>query len=431
MNTETVEKPVTQIAEYSPTAAGLAELRSRLVNVVYDVTTAVGMERARKDRRECVTLRTSLEKLRVQIKAPALERARLIDAEAKALSAELLALEDPIDAQIKKEEDRKEAEKQAKAKAEADRVATINKRIDWIRSNVAACINKPAALLAETIETLTALPVKAELYAEFQSLAQGAVETTLTTLREMHATAVANEIEAARLKAEREEFARQKAAQEAAAAAERARLAEEERAAKAKRDAEAAAERKRLGDEARIAREARAAEDASAKAERDAADKAAREQRAKEAAKLAEKQALERAANEAEQRRIADANAALAAREKAARDEEERQQAERDRIAHEAREREQAEARATQERQEAEARAEERRKAEAAQREAEIQAAKLRRQAIENARAEHPTPELAFAAIVAICYSPDVTDADARDAIALIAEAHTPAKAEA
>ncbi len=63
----------TAIVEYSKTEAGIADLRGRLANVVYDVTKPAEMDRARKDRRECVTLRTSLEELRVQLKAGVLE----------------------------------------------------------------------------------------------------------------------------------------------------------------------------------------------------------------------------------------------------------------------------------------------------------------------------------------------------------------------
>jgi len=113
-----VEPIKTQIVEYSATAAGLAELQSRLQGVVYVVTTPDGMAAAIKDRAECRNLRVGLEKIRVREKAPALERCRLIDAEAKLLTAEIEALENNPDQQIKAEEARKEAIKQAKIEAE-------------------------------------------------------------------------------------------------------------------------------------------------------------------------------------------------------------------------------------------------------------------------------------------------------------------------
>ena len=112
-----------QIVEYSGTDAALADLASRYGGVVYDVTAKDGMEAARKARAELRTWRVDLEKERVRIKAPALERCRLIDTEAKRITLALSALEDPIDAQIKAEEQRKEDERLAAVRAEEERIA--------------------------------------------------------------------------------------------------------------------------------------------------------------------------------------------------------------------------------------------------------------------------------------------------------------------
>lgn len=119
----------TEIAEYSKTEAALSDLAKRYKGVIFDVTTTEGMDVARKSRAEIRTYRTSLEAKRVEIKAPALERCRLIDAEAKRITAALVELEDPIDAQIKKEERRKEEEKNAAARAEQARVEAEQRAI--------------------------------------------------------------------------------------------------------------------------------------------------------------------------------------------------------------------------------------------------------------------------------------------------------------
>ena len=108
----------TQIVEYSVTAAALADLSDIYHGVVYDVTTLKGMQDAKEGRAELRTYRTDLEKMRVAIKSPALERCRLIDAEAKDITAKLLALESPIDAQIKLEENKEKEAAMAKAIAE-------------------------------------------------------------------------------------------------------------------------------------------------------------------------------------------------------------------------------------------------------------------------------------------------------------------------
>lgn len=111
-----------KIVEYNETAAAIAVLREKYCTV-FDVTTTKGMTAARETRAEVKGYRVTLEKVRVELKAPALERTRLIDAEAKRITAELLAIEEPIDETIKAEERRKEEEKAAKARAEFARQA--------------------------------------------------------------------------------------------------------------------------------------------------------------------------------------------------------------------------------------------------------------------------------------------------------------------
>jgi len=86
MNIEMIEQASNEIAEYSKTEAGLAELRSRLANVAYDVTTVKGLAIAKADRAEVRGLRTGLEAMRKSIKAPALAHCKLIDAEAKRIT---------------------------------------------------------------------------------------------------------------------------------------------------------------------------------------------------------------------------------------------------------------------------------------------------------------------------------------------------------
>src|ERR1700735_1712669 len=97
-----------EIVEYSETQAALAVLAERYHGVTYDVTQPKEMQQAKEARAELRGLRGALDKKRQLIKAPALERCRLIDAEAKRITEALSALEDPIDGQIKAEERRKE-----------------------------------------------------------------------------------------------------------------------------------------------------------------------------------------------------------------------------------------------------------------------------------------------------------------------------------
>jgi len=228
-----------QIVEYNETAAALAILKKKY-GTVFDVQTPKGLAAAREARAEVRGYRVALEKLRVEIKAPALERTRLIDAEAKRITAELLAIEEPIDAAIKAEETRKAEEKAAKERAEAARVAAIQARIAAIRHCYTAAVNKTAAEIRRDIEDLEEMKLAPDDFAELMPEAKAAQEETHTAMRELLDKQQAHEAEQARIIAEREELARLRKEDEERKAEERRIEAE----AKAKADEEAAEIRK-------------------------------------------------------------------------------------------------------------------------------------------------------------------------------------------
>lgn len=231
---QTQPATLTAIAEYNATAAALADLRQRYAGVIYDVTKPAEMEAARKARRELVTLRSALERKRVEIKAPALERARLIDAEAKRITGELLAIENPIDEQIRAEEQRKEREKAEREQRERERVAAIRAKIEQIRGAVLAAVSATAAQIAESVAALQAQEISAETFAELTEEATRVRTATLTKLGEMYDARAAQEVEAERLKAERDQLERDQAAERERVAARR----REEAAEAARREAE-------------------------------------------------------------------------------------------------------------------------------------------------------------------------------------------------
>lgn len=303
---EVLERPTTAIAEYSPTAAALAELRGRLANVAYDVSTIKGLDVAKKDRAEVRGLRVALEAKRVELKAPALERSRLIDAEAKALTAELVALEKPIGDQIKAEERRKEVEKAAREQAEREAAAVVQAHIDDMRNLVVSANGLPSAAISSLTSQLSAVEITIEQFGERAGEAAQVKGQSLKKLAEMATIARESESERARLAAEREELTRLRAEQEARDKAERERMAAEQ---KAEAD-RLAAERKAFEKEQA---EAKKREDAD-RARRDEEDRLAREARAAEDKRIAGA----RAALEAEQRAIREAEEAKAAAERKA-----------------------------------------------------------------------------------------------------------------
>lgn len=297
----------TPIAEYSVTDAALAELRKRFSGIVYDAASREGMETAKKDRAEVRGYRIALEKKRVEIKAPALERSRQIDIEAKRITEELLALEGPPDAAIKAEEQRAEAAKQAKIDAELKRVAGIQERIEAIRATVNFILMNqyvPPTSIQDYISQVEAVAID-DSFAEFRQQAEDAKTATLARLRDLHKAAVDREAEQVRVKAEREELARLRADQDAREAADRQRREAEEATAKAARD-----EQTRNGAEnLRVQREAQEAEqkrldEARAKLEADQRADVERKRVEREASEKAEA-ARQKAAARAKRKRPA------------------------------------------------------------------------------------------------------------------------------
>lgn len=326
MNNEikTAGSNLTEIAEYTETAAALADLRQRHAGVVFDVTVSKEMKLAKEARAEIRGLRTGLEKKRVEIKAPALERCRLVDAEAKRITAELLALEEPIDVQIKAEEARAEAERLEKMEAERLRVEAIQQKIQAIRDVPGALVGKPAVIIAGKLARLRETVLdEDELGADYVT-ATDALTAAVARVSDLLAAQQGHEAEQKRIEQERAELERMRT--------ENARLQREaeERAEADRREQDrlAQVERDRLAAEEQVRRDAEQAErDRLAAIERGKAMEAAAAERDRLAAERAEQEAAldaERERQAAEQHKLDEQAAKLKREQQAAKAEAER-----------------------------------------------------------------------------------------------------------
>ena len=290
---------LTPIAEYTKTAAALADLRQRHAGVVYDVTVSKEMKLAKEARAELRGLRTSLEKTRVEIKAPALERCRLIDAEAKRITAELVALEEPIDVQIKTEEARAETARLEKLEAERLRVEAIQRKIQAIRDVPGSLVGKPSVIISGQLANLQKTVLdEAELGADYLT-ATDALTAAISRVEQLLAAqqeADAEKKRQAERDAEMEAMRKQQAEMQA-----RLDQAEAERV---ERERKAAAEE--AGRIAREAAEKRQAEieaqrviDEAARVEREAREQAEREEQDRIRAEQAEADRIQREQDEA------------------------------------------------------------------------------------------------------------------------------------
>jgi hypothetical protein len=224
MSTAIVEVQ-TAVAEFDKVAAGIAVLKEKYGSVVYDVGISKGMEAAKEARAAIREPRYEIERVRKDAKAPILKLGKELDGRAKQITDELLAIESPIDEQIKSEEARKEREKQAKIEAELKRVADLQERVAELRGNKMLSSLSPPELIAEHISDLERLEVDGS-FQEYEQQAIEAKASGLSRLRDMHAAAVARVAEQERIKAERAELEKLRAEQKKRDA-EDARLANE------------------------------------------------------------------------------------------------------------------------------------------------------------------------------------------------------------
>jgi len=211
-------------------SAGVAELERQYVGIVFPVETTVGMKEACKAREVIREPRYAIQNLAKEAKGTLNNLKNEVDQQAESYIARITAIEAPIHEQIVNENNRKAAEKKAKEEAEEKRKAVIEERINDMREAVALVAGKSAADIAVAIGDIESVVVD-QTFAEFQQRAEAAKAATLGRLKGLHAATLTLEAEQKRLEEVRERLAREKAEQDAAAAKERARIAEENRQA--------------------------------------------------------------------------------------------------------------------------------------------------------------------------------------------------------
>ncbi|MEH6812925.1 MAG: hypothetical protein V7677_10395 [Motiliproteus sp.] len=183
------------IAEYSTTQAALSELRVRWANVP-DTDTKAGYETVKAGIKEISGYRSKLETMRKELKAPLLVRGKLLDSEAKSITAELLAIEAPLkDAKLATDE----REKREKEERIARLQVKVNELIDYPRRAQGAT----SAEIAVLIDRLGEIDTSHDYY-DLTKEAMDAQATSLDSLAAMFQQQVATEAENQRMAEERE-----------------------------------------------------------------------------------------------------------------------------------------------------------------------------------------------------------------------------------
>lgn len=298
-NTETTEgaggEPIagtslTIIIEYHETAVALRDLQHRFKGLVVDVSTPKGLKEAKACTFELRKLRTGLEAKRKDLKAPILERGKLLDEEARRITSEIVALEEPIDIQIKTEEARIQNEELQRLEALRLRNVAIQDRIQAMRDLPASAAGKPAIIIATKLSELQKTELLEDDFGEHYQTALDARDAVIGRLTTMVTAQRQHEAEQAQIKADREELERVRANNE------RLQREADERAQadRAEQDRITQVERDRVAAEERAQREAD-------QAERDRIEAEERGERMRLAAEERDRVAAERKQVEAEQ----------------------------------------------------------------------------------------------------------------------------------
>ena len=184
--------------QYHVTNAALADLKDKY-STIPDVTTKDGYEVVRIGIGELRTLRNDVEKHRKVLKADSLEWGRTVDAEAKRITTALTEIETPLITAKKIIDDAKEAEKQAKIKAEEEYKAKWMESIDRIRRQSLSVVGKSSVDIEPILMAVQEIEIE-KYPEEYRALAESAKTDTITAVTEAMKSIRAQEAEAAEAK---------------------------------------------------------------------------------------------------------------------------------------------------------------------------------------------------------------------------------------
>lgn len=273
--TEDMDRVKNSLNEFDRVSAGLADLEQRYPkDAIYPVETTKGMKDAIEHRAAYRDPRVMVEKARKMAKAPLLALGKNIDARAKWITEKLEEGELPVDQQIKAEEARKEAERQARAAAEAARILKIQEALAEIGQNVLIACGKTSVEVRALSEQMHATLPDPDVFQEMLDQAKAAWASGIEKLETALKAKLYDEAGAARIAAE--QAAEEQRRKDEAARLEAQRIENERAAEEQRKAAEAMAEERRQFE----------AEKAAMQAERDRLAKLEADRQARVAARF-------------------------------------------------------------------------------------------------------------------------------------------------
>lgn len=229
------------LASFSAIEDHMIRLADKWREVAFDVRTPKGLAAAKEARNELREQgRYPVQRLADRLRDEANDLKKILTTEAERVIGIARPIEDSIHAQITAEEERREAEKQAAAKAEADRVAKLEANYQSLLGWIDHC--RAANMTSERITAGIAALTAAEIGPDWQEYQQRAIDrkaAVLGAMEQIRIGLIEREADQERVR-EAERVAKEEAAkieaQKRVLEAERARLEAERREMQAEQD---------------------------------------------------------------------------------------------------------------------------------------------------------------------------------------------------
>jgi hypothetical protein len=180
-----VDPKTVVVAIYSATEAEIKRRIVKYAKVVPDCSNKDGIAFAKEARAAFKEPRLLVEEIRAEKKKPYLEIGRLIDSEAKRITALVAPHEKTWDDAIKTDETRKENERREKAFAEIRRVDAIRSKISAMEHAPLDAMTMSPADIRTEINRISGLVID-ELYAEFEEEAKLKKSAALAQLAQVY-----------------------------------------------------------------------------------------------------------------------------------------------------------------------------------------------------------------------------------------------------
>jgi len=236
-----------QSPEFAEFRAGMLEMYRQASGVVFDLRTVKGDKAARQLRQQLVRSRNAIEERRKAEDARDRDSIAQRIANRKDAAATLVeivrSLEEPIDQQIRADEERRRREAEEAREREESRIAAHVSALGNIRAVAERAVDLPAADIEQKIALVAKMTI-GEDWEEFQSKAQQTKDEVLARLADLLERARRMEAERAQAEANARELARLQAEQREREQREAAERAERERQERERQAAEAEARRR-------------------------------------------------------------------------------------------------------------------------------------------------------------------------------------------